>query len=241
MKPSFRFLLIVASCAVLLAMATPAKAESITLSLNSVSQGTFSCTGSNGCFGNDITLDVSGSSTNWTVTITFDTTGNTNPGAGIGSISFILTGFSYVGGDVSLTSFSGTGGAAGWTVAPGPTNASGSGCQAVSSNSICSFDTSAITMGTGLDASPLGPGNTYTWTWTITNQSFGGFDSDTHIQALFGSLGTCTGAAKGPPNEGCFDETGLISSNAVPEPGTMALFGTGLLGLAGAIRRRMKG
>jgi hypothetical protein len=215
-------------------MAAPAKADTITLSQNSVSQGTFTC--ANGCFGNDITIDVSGSGTSWTVTLTFNTAGNTNPGDGIGAVSFILTGFTFVAGEVTLTSNPG----GTWSTTPGPASASGSGCQAVSSNSICSFDDSAITGGTGLNASPLGPGNTYTWVWTITNQTFGGFDSDTHIQALFGDLTTCP-AGKGTTTP-CFKGTGLISSGTgtvVPEPGTMALFGTGLLGLAGAIRRRL--
>src|SRR5688572_7041837 len=134
--------------------ALPAQAESITLVLNGSNQGSFGCSGGNGCFGNDITLSVSGAGTNWTVSYAINTTGNTNAGAGIGSVSFILTGLSYVDAQVTLTAA--PGGVAGWTESAGPTNASGSGCGGSTSNSICVYDTSVINTGTGLNASPLG-------------------------------------------------------------------------------------
>lgn len=222
----------VAFCALLLAGVAPAHAESITLSLNGTSQGTFSCTGTNGCFGNDITLDVSGAGTNWTVTLSINTTGNTNGGSGIGAASFILTGFSFSSTDVNLTLA--PGGAGGWAEQEGPANANG--CQDSTSNSICAEDASAILNGIGLDASPLG-GPTYTWVWTITNQTFGGFDASTHVQFLFGDLSQNCGSAEPP----CFKGTGLISSTTgrVPEPSTITLLSLGLLGVGAAVRRRM--
>jgi len=43
---------------------------------------------------------------------------------------------------------------------------------------------------------------------------------------------------------GCGPQTGFASSGpptSVPEPGTMSLMGTGLIGLAGVVRRRLRG
>jgi hypothetical protein len=56
-----------------------------------------------------------------------------------------------------------------------------------------------------------------------TNQTFG-FEIDDHGQSSFEDLhGTTT-----------------IVTSAVPEPGTLTLFGTGLMALAGAVRRKLQ-
>jgi hypothetical protein len=229
MKTSTKFLMILALF-VVLGAAVPAQAESITLVLNGASQGTFGCSGANGCFGNDITLAVTGALTNWTVSYSINTTGNTNAGAGIGAVSFILNGFSYVNANVTLTAA--PGGFATWSEAEGPANAGGGGCGDVSSNSICAFDTSAILSGINLNASPLN-GPTYNWTWAITGQTFGGFDESTHVQALFGN----PDASCSPK---CLNGTGLISAvpTTAPEPTTVTLLGIGC-GVAALVRRRM--
>jgi hypothetical protein len=171
------------------------------------------------------------------VTLDINTATNTNPGSGIAAVAFVLSGFTFNSTDVELTGA--PGGSATWTSEAGP--ASANGCNDASANSICAEDTSVITTGTGMDASPLGI--IYTWEWGIDNQTFGGFDQNTHIQVLFGNLSTdCPGGAAN-----CFVQTGLISSNTappngqVPEPATLTLVSLGLLGIGAVIRRRTRG
>jgi hypothetical protein len=214
--------------ALFLLVPATSQAEGITLILNGSNQGTFTCAGSGGCFGNDITLNVNGAGTDWTVTLTINTSGNTNSGDGIAAVEFKLNGFTFSGVTGLATTAGGT-----WTAASGPSAAGG--CNGVNNTFICAQQASFL--GGGAPGAPL-DGSTWSWTWTIAGQTFQNFDS-LHIGVVFGELAT-SGCGSNPTP--CFKSTGNISATTgelIPEPGTMALFGTGLLSLAGAIRRRL--
>lgn len=217
----------------LLALPSASKADTIiTLS------GTGASCGGSDCFGNVITLTIHPTGgTSYVVTMTINTSGNTNAGSAIAGVNF-----KFGSGITSASLISAPPGT--WTtlVANGLNS---NGCTTTNGSSFgCSIDSGFINA-SSLSAAPivaLSSGGTFTWQWNVTA---GGTvtGNSVHIGALFGGMKS-TGP-KTHPNIS-FQSTGIISASTaapppppqVPEPGTLALFGTGLLAVAGAVRRR---
>jgi PEP-CTERM motif len=129
--------------------------------------------------------------------------------------------------DISGLSATGPNGT--WAGVTGPVNSSGGGCKNNNGAFVCA---------SGLVS--IAKNGTYSWTWDFNSLS------NATIDGIIGSGTVHIGVQYGPGQNGNFkgeivsqtaDAVG--SSTPTPEPGTLVLLGTGLLGLGAGLRRHL--
>jgi hypothetical protein len=177
---------------------------------------TITLEGCTSCQGSSFTLSVTptGAPNQYTVTLTIDSSGFSGLASAtqITSVEFKLAG----SGATTAILTDAPGGAGNWTTIGGPL--SNGGCMGSNDTFVCSNTTV-------LGSAPLG--GILTWTWTVTLPA-GATIGEIHIGAKYNNS---TGTLKG----------NIVSESVViPEPGTLALFGLGLAGIGGVIRRRQR-
>jgi hypothetical protein len=158
-----------------------------------------------------------------------NTSGYTGPGHYLDSVALNPNGSSILGGSFS--------GPSGWVGAHGNQQGPG-GCGGGAGNFWCAQAGSLASL-------LLVPGGTYDFDFTLTLASPMTADSTPHIQASFGDI-ACRGRHCTPSYQNQFGvSTGLLTETPplthvsdVPEPGTITLFGSGLIGALGLLRRR---
>jgi hypothetical protein len=152
------------------------------------------------------------------ITYTIDTSGYNGGGTLLDDVAFKVSSSD----PTSVSLVSAPNGASNWTIVPGGINAGG--CDGSGSGFVCA-EANALTFAAAV------PDGTYSWVFDLTTTG------------LFTGKDEATIKARYTDNGG--NKVGdLVSENitlqAIPEPSSMLLLGSGLLGLAGGLRRRFR-